>query len=227
MLQSTGNLAGLVGCWILDIGAKSEGASANVGGAGASQAGMTGAADRQMVEHEPERCAGGAGPHVWIARLMDRDGPGIVRMLRRMLGNEQDVMDAYQDCFCKLARRPVGDRPANARAYAYRTAGNIAIELIRGRKRRREHQPAIAEHQRKAGGVATGEGLSAEQRDSLREAIALLPRYLGNVIVLRDLSRMSYREVGKTLGIDPATARVYRRHAVVKLAELLCGEAEE
>ena len=63
-----------------------------------------------------------------------------------------------------------------------------------------------------------------DQADSLREAIASLPRYLGNVIVLRDLSRMSYREVGKTLGIDPATARVYRRHAVVKLAELLGAE---
>ena len=33
-------------------------------------------------------------------------------------------------------------------------------------------------------------------------------------------------EVGKTLGIDPATARVYRRHAVVKLAALL-GEGSE
>ena len=58
---------------------------------------------------------------------MDRDGPGIVRMLRRILGNEQDVMDAYQDCFCKLAQRPTGDRPSHARAYAYRTAGNIAM----------------------------------------------------------------------------------------------------
>ena len=41
--------------------------------------------------------------------------------------------------------------------------------------------------------------------------------------VLRDLSRLSYEEVGRTLGITPATARVYRRHAVVKLAESLGG----
>lgn len=180
-----------------------------------------------MAGQTPERRASGAGPHVWIARLMDRDGPGIVRMLRRIIGNEQDVMDAYQDCFCKLAQRPTGNRPANARAYAYRTAGNIAIELIRTRKRRSEHQPAIAEHQRNTCGAEIEEGLSVDQMDSLRGAIASLPHYLRNVIVLRDLSWMSYREVGKTLGIDPATARVYRRHAVVKLAELLGGEAEE
>lgn len=227
MLQSIGNQVGSVGCGICSVGEKSVGQDANTGGTEASQSGMTSAAGRQMVKREPERRASGAEPHVWIARVMDRDGLGIVRMLGRILGNEQDVMDAYQDCFCKLAQRPTGKRPANARAYAYRTAGNIAIELIRTRKRRNEHLPAVAEHRRNADGAETGEGLSMDLADSLREAIASLPRYLSNVIVLRDLSRMSYREVGKTLGIDPATARVYRRHAVVKLAELLGGKAEE
>ena len=61
-------------------------------------------------------------------------------------------------------------------------------------------------------------------RPRLRHAIAQLPAHLRNVIVLRDLSRMPYEEVGRTLGIDPATARVYRRHAVVKLAELIGAE---
>jgi DNA-directed RNA polymerase specialized sigma24 family protein len=71
----------------------------------------------------------------------------------------------------------------------------------------------------------------AEERDegrldALRDAIGRLPAHLANVVVLRDLSRLSYQDVGRTLGIDPATARVYRRHAVVKLAELL-DEGEE
>jgi hypothetical protein len=35
---------------------------------------------------------------------------------------------------------------------------------------------------------------------------------------------MSYKEVARVLGIEPTTARVYRRHAVVKLAELLGEE---
>ena len=45
----------------------------------------------------------------------------------RILGREQDVMDAYQDCFCKLASLP--HRPdLRAGGYACRTATNIAVE---------------------------------------------------------------------------------------------------
>ena len=159
--------------------------------------------------------------HAWIARLIEREGAGILRMLWRMLRREQDVMDAYQDCFCKLAARKSRKDLKNAKAYAYRTAANVAIEMIRVRSRRGAHLPAVAAQRDRA--VDHGHSVD-EPEDSvtrLQEAIAQLPDHLRNVVVLRDLSRMSYAQVGRTLGIEPATARVYRRHAVVKLAELL------
>lgn len=162
--------------------------------------------------------------HGWIARLIEREGPGILRMLWRLLGREQDVMDAYQDCFCKLATRGQGRDLTSAKAYAYRTAANIAIEMLRVRKRRAAHWPAIVAQRTDAQDpqpVDNGEAVTGGQLDRLRDAIGQLPAHLRNVVVLRDLSRMPYNEVGRTLGIDPATARVYRRHAVVKLAELL------
>lgn len=151
---------------------------------------------------------------------MAEDGPGILRMLWRILGREQDVMDAYQDCFCKLAALAPEREPRNARAYAYRTAGNIAIELIRVRQRRAAHwDRVVRQHEQR--NEAKRPGLDSGDQDRLREAIAQLPAHLRSVVVLRDLSRLPYEQVGRTLGIDPATARVYRRHAVVKLAELL------
>ena len=158
-----------------------------------------------------------------VARLMDREGPGIVRMLWRMLGRDADVMDAYQDCFCKLITRPLGKRLRNERAYAFRTAANIAIEVLRSRKRRQEHWPRIVAD-RATDDITSdpAENEPAQERFAgLRETIAALPAHLRNVIVLRDLNRLSYEDVGKTLGIDPATARVYRRHAVVRLSEML------
>jgi RNA polymerase sigma-70 factor (ECF subfamily) len=157
---------------------------------------------------------------------MENDGPGILRVLWRLLGSEADVMDAYQDCFCKLASRKSAKGLRSARAYAYRTATNIAIELIRGRSRRRAHLPEVAaKRERELSEEAAEEG-DEGRLDALRDAIGRLPAHLANVVVLRDLSRLSYQDVGRTLGIDPATARVYRRHAVVKLAELL-DEGEE
>lgn len=163
--------------------------------------------------------------YAWIVRIIETEGPAILRMLWRILGSEADVMDAYQDCFCKLAARKSEKDLTNAKAYAYRTATNIAIEMIRGRSRRRAHLPAVAAEQVNKAHSEPVEDVDARGFAGLREAIGRLPAHLGNVVVLRDLSRLPYEEVGRTLGIDPATARVYRRHAVVRLAELL-GEGE-
>ena len=149
---------------------------------------------------------------------MVTEGPRILGTLWRLLGAESDVMDAYQECFCRLAAHPEPMRIKNAKAYVYRTASNIAIEMLRVRTRRRSHLPGIAQVQ-----AARGRGTTTVSSSvaALQEAIAELPPHLRNVIILRDLSRLSYREVGQTLNIDAATARVYRRHAVVKLSNML------
>ncbi len=168
--------------------------------------------------------------HGWIVRIMHWEGPGILRLLWRLLGREADVMDAYQDCFCKLVARKDRGKVKSEKAYAYRTAANVAVEMIRARSRHRTHWPAIvAERSRDEEtpeDSVTEESEDVDAQANLRAAIAELPAHLRNVIVLRDLSRLPYEEVGKTLGIDPATARVYRRHAVVKLADLLGGGSE-
>ncbi len=157
---------------------------------------------------------------------MEVEGAGILRMLWRLLGSEQDVMDAYQDCFCKLAARQGVRHPGNPRAYAYRTAANIAIEFIRVRRRRAAHLPSVAARQEAIQSGGDDNRPCEPGLNHLREALERLPAHLRNVVVLRDLSRMSYDEVGRTLGIEPTTARVYRRHAVLKLGELLTeGEA--
>ncbi len=172
---------------------------------------------------EPDATSGCASvAHAWVLRVMSSEGPGIIRMLWRLLGREHDVLDAYQDCFCKLATISGAKRLRNAKAYAYRTAGNIAIEMLRKRKRHKDHQPRVFAATRGAvDDAASGGEPPIVQSAALSDAIARLPEHLRNVITLRDLGRMSYADVGRTLNITPATARVYRRHGIVKLAELL------
>lgn len=158
----------------------------------------------------------------WVRKLIDEHGPGILRMLWRMLGREQDVLDAYQDCFCNLVGRRNPSGLKNAKAYAYRTASNIAVEIIRGRRRQAAHWEGIAQtRSQHADREEAGAEIETDRDDQLRAALGRLPTHLRNVVVLRDLSHMSYKDVGRTLGIEPSTARVYRRHAVVKLAEIL------
>lgn len=164
----------------------------------------------------------------WVLEVMREDGPGVVRLLWRMLGREPDVLDAYQDCFCRLmavADRE-GERPS--RAYVYRTAMNIALDARRRRKVRADHLGQVSAHCEATAGESNpfrngGGSADPDLVSALREAIESLPERLREVIVLRDLAELSYRDVAALLGLTEGTARVYRREAVVLLSDRLKG----
>ena len=218
---------------------ESDPASANNVSRPASWPAMSAAVSQALSSEQSPSFVGakpGAKPaYAWVAKVMEQEEHRLLGMLWRMLGREADVLDAFQDCFCRLAGRAHRLNPQQARAYVYRTASNIALDVLRGRARREQHQPAIraaraeVEENRHAGDAGAGPADNVEQRhrerQQLREAMGELPPHLRSVIVLRDLGQLSYQEVGRILQIDPTTARVYRRHAVVRLGELMQGEA--
>jgi len=162
----------------------------------------------------------------WIVALLRRQGPIVLTVLWRMLGSEQEVLDAYQTAVCHLAAKGplgIGDNPGG---YFYRTAVNVAIDLIRARRRQQAHWPRLAQmrQQDTSPGAAAVCG-EREMLERMKQAICELPRHLRNVVILRDLAQLPYAQVAKMLGIRPGTARLYRRQAVVQLASLVGGRA--
>ena len=153
----------------------------------------------------------------WILSAMQKYGQELMTMLWRILGNEQDVCDAYQDTFLQLAHYEGGRKPNYIKAYIFRTANNIAISMLRRK---------IAERKRisESAGKRTEEHSPLKELDSkymqqvLRDCMAQLPEYLRSVITLRDLAELSYAEIGRILGITEGTARVYRCKAIQLLA---------
>lgn len=165
----------------------------------------------------------------WILSAMGRHGPGMVTMLWRILGNEHDVCDAYQQTFLNLAHYQQADRirPRNVQAYVFRTAANTAISILRRKQRHRQYLDTMAETtplQQNAGPV---DDLDARLlQDNLRAAIAKLPDYLRDVVVLRDLAELSYEQVSNILGISAPTARVYRSKAITLLAAIMAARSK-
>ncbi|MHC4323049.1 MAG: RNA polymerase sigma factor [Planctomycetota bacterium] len=159
----------------------------------------------------------------WILSTMQKYGQELVTMLWRILGNEQDVCDAYQDTFLQLAHFEGGQKPENLKAYVFRVANNVAISMLRRR---------IAERKRQSMSVTAGKVIrspvkeldSKYLQETLRECIAQLPEHLRDVITLRDLAELSYAQIGRILGISAATARVYRCKAVQLLAVWMSKE---
>jgi RNA polymerase sigma factor (sigma-70 family) len=174
----------------------------------------------------------------WILSAMQRHGPELVTMLWRILGNEQDVCDAYQDTFLQLAHYEGRQKPKHIKAYIFRTASNTAISMLRHRMAERRLSRTIAQSRFAAGRLVReskeqSRGCPADDLDakhlqeSLRGYIARLPEHLRNVVILRDLAELSYVQVAGILGLSAGTARVYRCKAIQLLAAWMSKEKKK
>ena len=159
----------------------------------------------------------------WIVVAMQKYGHELVTMLWRILGNEQDVCDAYQTIFLRLAHLEDSRRPRWVKAYLFRTASNIAITMLREKLVERKTLSNMTE--------AADEPLTTERdfdarhlAENLRRRVAELPEHLRNVIMLRDFGELPYPEVARILGVSAGTARVYRCKAVQLLAAWMNSE---
>ena len=161
----------------------------------------------------------------WVLTAMQTYGPELVTMLWRILGNEQDVCDAYQTTFLRLAHHADGQKPRHVKAYLFRTASNTAITMLRRK---------LVESRTLSGMQEPGESRATAEKDfdtkhlaeSLRRHIAELPDHLRNVITLRDLGELPYAEVARVMGVSAGTARVYRCKAVQLLAAWMNREEQ-
>jgi len=172
-------------------------------------------------------CAKVADDQRWLLTLMREQGLMVITMLWRMLGSEQDVLDAYQSAVCRLAARGKTGLGSNPAGYFYRTVTHSGIEILRARQRQQNHWPKLVDAQRRREPTPTP-CVGLDQREALaglRRAICQLPPHLRNVVVLRDLGELPYAQVARTLGIRNGTARLYRRQAVLRLAEIIGQEA--
>ena len=155
----------------------------------------------------------------WILRAMSSHGPAMVTMLWRILGNEQDVCDAYQQTFLNLAHNNDLKKPKNVKAYLFRTASNIAISMIRRKQCLKKSKEVIAANLTETDETDYAADLDSQMlQTKLREAISILPDYLREVVVLRDLAELPYNQVAKILAISASSARAYRSKAITVLA---------
>lgn len=165
-----------------------------------------------------------SGTQQWVLSAMQKHGPELVKMLWRVLANEQDVCDAYQDTFLKLAHYESGQKPQYVKAYVFRTAANTALSMLRHKIAERNRAQMLQIQSTTNSAFDLNSGLMQEK---LRSCIARLPKNLREVVTFHDLAELPYGQVGKILDITPATARVYRCKAIRILAAWMNRSEDE
>ena len=155
--------------------------------------------------------------------IVKKHGPAVWQTVYRLLGNETDAADCFQEtflCALEVARR---QHVRSFSALLARLAASRAINRLRQRIR----QSQRTNNQAQLSNVAVanpGPVRQAEGRElvlKLREALGQIPAQEAEVFCLRYLNNMSYRQIARELGIKASSAGVLLHRARMKLSDIL------
>lgn len=151
---------------------------------------------------------------------------GIYNLCLRMLGNEQDALDASQEAFFRAYRSLASFRgDSRFSVWLCRLASNICLDMLR----KRPSAPDIS---------LTGEDDETlpvpdarfspqtelekkELRRAVNSALSRLPPEFRQAVVLRDINGLSYEEIARVTGLEPGTVKSRIFRARKKLAAIL------
>lgn len=144
----------------------------------------------------------------------------------RLLGNEADAADCFQEAFLaalKLSRR---QRVRNWAGLLQRLATRKALDVLRERARRSR----VAGEPADWSAVAAAKPGPAQQTEAaelsarLRRALADLPPQQAEVFCLRFVGDLGYRQIGRLLGLNGSAVGVRLHRARQQLRKMLSSE---
>jgi len=131
--------------------------------------------------------------------------------LRRQFPALNDVDDLVQDTFGRLWRSHLLGPVANPRAFIFAVARNLAFDRYRARsgfvlkpitetdaENVFDEEPSAAEH-----------ACRTQEREILRAAIRVLPDRCREVVLLRYMESLTYKEIAQRLNISPETVKIH------------------
>ena len=167
--------------------------------------------------------------------LVGRHQRGIYNFVLRSVRERGRAEELLQEVFLRVVRsKNRYQRTAKFTTWVYSIARNLCVDESR-RARFRDHQSLDAERRGKDGdgggpmvarlpdkGVPTDMAAEAPKlRRRLEDAIDTLPDDQREVFVMRQVSGMSFREIGEALGVPENTIKSRMRYALEKLREQL------
>ena len=145
------------------------------------------------------------GDQAAFAALVERHGPMVLGLCRRVLRSAHDAEDACQAAFLVLARKAASIRKTDALAgWLHGVAYHAAAKLRRAESRREAREAA---RQNVAQGDAATEASWREVRAALDEELARLPQRYRAPLVLCYLEGKTRDEAARMLGWSEGTFR--------------------
>jgi len=157
----------------------------------------------------------------------------VYNLALKMTGNEEDALDISQEAFLKAYSR-IGSFRGESKfsVWMYRLTYNLCIDFLR----KKTPGGVISISQQDADGetydleipdvreLPEDSAMRRETREIIAKSIdELSPRYR-EIIILREISDMSYSDIAKTLGLDEGTVKSRLARARIKLSDILVSK---
>lgn len=147
----------------------------------------------------------------WFSEDVRPHEPALRAYLLKRFPTLPDHDDVVQETYTRLLRARESGRLTYVKAFLFTAARNVAIDMFR-RRRTITHEPLselvelpVLEETR-----SVIDTLEHQQRlESLLEAVSALPERCRQVMMLRHLDGLSYKEIARQLGISPETVKVH------------------
>lgn len=161
----------------------------------------------------------------WFTEEVQPHEPELRAFLRRRFPTLQDIDDLVQESYARLMRARNAGSIVEPRAYLFTTARNIAFDVFR------RHRPIsiedLAENQRLSvveEKADAAESVShAQEVELLIAAIYALPERCREVVTLRKLHGLSYRDIATRLGISENTVNAQLAIGLVRCRQYLAA----
>jgi RNA polymerase sigma-70 factor, ECF subfamily len=155
--------------------------------------------------------------------ILEIHGPAVWRTVYRMLGQQADALDCYQETFLAAyqaaERRPVNHWPSFLTSLATRRAIDVLRRRVRAR--RRFASLDVVPEPIDEGGSPVEHAQGVERLDQIRALLAGLPAKQAEVFWLSGVEGMTHQDISEQLNIGAVEVRVLLHRARTRLRAAL------
>jgi len=180
--------------------------------------------DRELAER-----ARGGDQSAFEQLVLDNQNR-VYSLALRLCGDREEAADLSQEAFVKAWQGLSSFQGESSFAtWVYRLTTNVCIDHLRKKKRREGVEPAVSLDDGEAAWAGPADWELDPQRvleksergQALERGLARLPEWQRRVLTLRELSGLSYQEIGEALELDLGTVKSRIARARLNLRKIL------
>jgi RNA polymerase sigma-70 factor (ECF subfamily) len=158
---------------------------------------------------------------LWLRNAVQQYECSLLQYTQKFTGDLETARDVVQESFIKLCRQKpekVGDPPG---AWLYRVCRNRALDIYRGRVRRKETSDESLPEIMSTECGPEEDAMARDRKQLVSELLQELTPQQREIVRLKFIDDLSYREIAEITGLKTSNVGVHLHSALKRLREKL------